>query len=362
MRRLLICVALTFAPYAPYAPLAPNAPNAPNTPGPLPPTIRAYLERVGFASREYEALAAGHAAARVIDTPEHDQLGVVAVVKVNASPARFAAAYHDIVGFESGKGVLGKGVLAMGLVSTPPALSDFSSLVLPSSDLDDLKYCRLGDCAINLSSTAIARLRASEINWSAPGVEESARGFVRQMLASYVDAYQRLGNDALIVYHDVTPPMPIGPRNRQLFADASLLSGLPPIADYFSRYRQAPLADGTEEFFYWQQVTFGMKPVTRVNHVLMTPFTVDDRKGFVLVSRMIYASHYFRDGLEVRYIVPADLSTDSRASYLLCISRSHSESLTGFKGFLIGGTVRRNVRDSMTRYASNVRQTIETGR
>ena len=91
-----------------------------------------------------------------------------------------------------------------------------------------------------------------------------------------------------------------------------------------------------------------MKPVTSVNHVLMTPLTVDDRKGFVLVSRMIYASHYFRDGLEVRYMVPADHSPDPKASYLLCISRSHSESLTGFKGFLIGGAVRRNVRDSMT--------------
>ena len=190
----------------------------------------------------------------------------------------------------------------------------------------------------------------SGINWSDPGVQESARS-VRRCWRSYVDAY-RLGNDALIVYHDVTPPMPIGPRSRQLFADASLLSGLPPIADYFTRYRQAPLADGIEEFFYWQQVTFGMKPVTRVNHVLITPLTVDDRKGFVLVSRMIYASHYFRDGLEVRYIVPTDSPIDPKASYLLCISRSHSESLTGFKGFLIGGTVRRNLRDSMTRYAS----------
>ena len=100
----------------------------------------------------------------------------MAVIRVNASPARFAAAYHDIVSFESGKGVLGKGVLAMGLVSTPPALSDFTSLVLPSSDLDDLKYCRIGDCAINLSNTAIARLRASGINWSGPACRSPRAG------------------------------------------------------------------------------------------------------------------------------------------------------------------------------------------
>jgi hypothetical protein len=367
MRRLLVCLALVFAPLASNAPNAPNAPNTPNAPdgpngpnGPnnaLPPTLRAYLKGAGFTERDYQLLEAGHPAARIIDTAEHDQLGVVAVIRVNASPSRFAAAYHDIVTFESGKGVL-----AMGLISTPPAASDFASLVLPSSDIDDLKDCRSGDCSINLSSTAIARLRASGINWSGPDVQTTARGFVQQMLATYVEAYQRLGNSALVVYHDVTPPMPIGPRTPQLFADATLLSGLPPIANYFTRYRQEPLADGVEEFFYWQVVTFGMKPVTRVNHVLMTPLMVDDRQGFLLVSRMIYASHYFRDGLEVRYIVPADHSTAPRASYLLCISRSHSESLTGFKGFLIGGTVRRRVRDSMSRYAADVRQTIETGR
>ena len=151
MRRLLVCLALTLAPVAPVAPYAPVAPVAPDPPD-LPPTIRAYLERAGFTERDYQLLAAGHAAARIIDTSEHDQLGVVAVIRVNASPARFAAAYRDIVSFESGKGVLGKGVLAMGLVSTPPALADFASLVLPSSDLDDLKGCRIGDCAINLSS------------------------------------------------------------------------------------------------------------------------------------------------------------------------------------------------------------------
>ena len=59
-----------------------------------------------------------------------------------------------------------------------------------------------------------------------------------------------------------------------------------------------------------------MKPVTRVSHVLMAPVIVDDRRALVLVSRMIYSSHYFRDGLEVRGMVPADQSPDPKAFYL----------------------------------------------
>jgi len=369
MRRLLVCLGLVFAPLASNAPNAPNAPNVPNGPnvpnapnapnGPhapnaLPPTIRAYLERVGFGSREYEALAAGRPAARIIETSEHDQLGVVAVIEVNAPPSRFVAANRNIVGFESGDGVL-----AIGTMSMPPVVSDVASLVLPHTDFSDLKSCRIGDCAMNLSSSAIARLRAG-VNWSDVGAPTVARRFVQQMLVDYVEAYQRLGNGALVVYHDVQPPIPTGPRTTQLFVDAGLLSGLPPLGEYFTRYRQVPLPLGVEEVFYWQQLTFGMKPVTRVNHVLMAPVIVDDRRAFVLVSRMIYSSHYFRDGLEVRYMVPVDQSPDPKAFYLLCISRSHSESLTGFKGFLIGGAVRRYVRDWMGRYTAHVREMLES--
>jgi len=48
----------------------------------------------------------------------------------------------------------------------------------------------------------------------------------------------------------------------------------------------------------------------------------------VAASRTIYASHYFRDGLEVKHIVP--VSAERSAFYLLSVNRSHSESLLGF--------------------------------
>ena len=68
---------------------------------------------------------------------------------------------------------------------------------------------------------------------------------------------------------------------------AGLLSGLPPLGEYFTRYRQVPLPLGVEEVFYWQQLTFGMKPVTSVNHVLMAPVIVDDPRAFLFVSPVI---------------------------------------------------------------------------
>ena len=124
---------------------------------------------------------------------------------------------------------------------------------------------------------------------------------------------------------------------------------------YFTSYRSLPLPADAEEFFYWQQLTFGMKPVTRVNHVVH--HSPDDRRPAVVgvVSRMIYSSHYFRDGLEVRYLVPMDASPSSSAFYLVLISRSHSESLAGLKGLLLGGIIRRKVRDSTARHVAHVK-------
>ena len=70
----------------------------------------------------------------------------------------------------------------------------------------------------------------------------------------------------------------------------------------------------------------------------MTPLMVDERQGFVLVSRMI--TPHTTSGMASRAVRRAGGSPDgAQGARRLCISRSHSESLTGFKGFPIGGTV-----------------------
>ena len=123
----------------------------------------------------------------------------------------------------------------------PPVVSDVASLVLPQTDFrrsEELPNRGLRDQPLE---SAIARLRAG-VNWSDVGAPTVARRFVQQMLVDYVEAYQRLGNGALVVYHDVHAADPHRPRTTQLFVDAGLLSGLPPLVEYFTRYRQVPLA------------------------------------------------------------------------------------------------------------------------
>jgi hypothetical protein len=318
----------------------------------LPPSVARYLTSIGFDDDDFAALTSGRPAARITETSARELLGVVAVVRIDRPAQRYIDAFRDIVNFENG----GNGVISMGTFSKPARLEDVGALDVADVDLKDLSNCRVGGCNMNLSASAIERFRA--VNWSAPAAHAQARYALQTILVEYVNDYQARGNAALVVYEDRSP-MPLAARSAALFAGSDALAPLGDIPAYFTKYRSLPLPSNVEEFLYWQQVTFGMKPVTRVNHVAISPWTLDGRPVWAVVSRMIYASHYFRDGLEVRYLVPVDGSPTSSAFYLVYISRSHSESLGGLKGLLLGGIIRRKVRDSTVRHVAHVKARLE---
>jgi hypothetical protein len=319
----------------------------------LPSAVSRYLERVGFDRDDFAAVAAGRAASKIIEASTRELLGVVAVVRVDRPADRYIAAFRDIVAFEKG----GNDVISEGTFSKPARPDDMRALNVPDPDFQELRDCRVNSCEMNLSASAIRQFRT--VNWSAAAARAQARHVLQTTLVDYVNDYQKRGNSALVVYEDRSPPIALAARSTALFADSDALSPLPDIARYFTDYRARPLPAAAEEFLYWQQLTFGMKPVTRVNHVVIAPTTIDGRASWAVVSRMIYSSHYFRDGLELRYLVPVSDSPSASGFYLVLISRSHSESLTGLKGFLLGGIIRRKVRDSTAHHVAHVKARLE---
>ncbi len=319
----------------------------------LPPAVADYLTRAGFEEDDFAALSAGRAASKIIEASTRELLGVVAVVRVDRPAYRYVEAFRDIVGFDRG----GNDVLSMGTFSKPAKLDDVSTLDVADVDMAELRGCRVNGCDMNLSAPAIQRFR--NVNWSAPAARAQARHVLQSTLVDYVNDYQARGNSALMVYEDRSPSIALAARSTALFAGSDALASLSDVAKYFTRFRSLPLPAGAEEFLYWQQLTFGMKPVTRVNHVVISPLTIDQRASWAVVSRMIYSSHYFRDGLEVRYLIPVDESPSAHAFYLVLVTRSHSESLTGLKGLLLGGIIRRKVRDSTARHVAHIKAKLE---
>ena len=317
----------------------------------LAPALVRHLQGEGFSAADLTAIADGTAVARGLPRAERDEAGAIGVVRINLSPDAFLARFRDIVRFERGGGVD-----SVGRFSTPAVVADLDGYVLPAEDALDLQGCALDDCDVNLSASQIQRFRA--VDGRGPGGRARLTVAARQALAEYVADYQRRGNEALAVYRDREPAFHLREASTRLLRQSTELQrAAPALAAYLDRYPAAPLPAGGEEFFYWSVMSFGMKPITRANHVVLMPVTTDGLAGFVAASRTIYASHYFRDGLEVKHIVP--VSPERTAFYLLSVNRSHSESLLGLKGLLLGGRIRSAARSGVERHVLHVKSQAE---
>jgi hypothetical protein len=318
---------------------------------PLAPTLVRHLQGEGFSAADLTAIADGTAVARSLPRADRDEAGAIGVVRINLSPDAFLARFRDIVRFERGGGVD-----AVGRFGTPAVLADLDGYVLPAEDAIDLQGCEIDDCDLNLSAAQIQRFRA--VDGRGPGGRARLTVVARQALVEYVADYQRRGNEALAVYRDREPAFHLREASTRLLRQSTELQrGAPAIASYLDRYPAVALPAGAEEFFYWSVMSFGMKPITRANHVVLMPVTTDGLAGFVAASRTIYASHYFRDGLEVKHIVP--VTPQRTAFYLLSVNRSHSESLTGVKGLLLGGRIRSSARSGVERHVLHVKNQAE---
>jgi hypothetical protein len=61
----------------------------------------------------------------------------------------------------------------------------------------------------------------------------------------------------------------------------------------------------------------------------------------VVISKMLYASHYFWTGIEIRALVPDPVR--GSGFWLPTVNRSRSDGLSGFTGKMIRGRVRSEV-------------------
>ena len=120
----------------------------------------------------------------------------------------------------------------------------------------------------------------------------------------------------------------------------SLVVYLPDLRKYLLEFPNATLPNSTS-FVYWQEAKFGLKPTIRINHLTMT----QQATHTAIVSKMLYASHYFWTALELRVLVPDPAR--GPGFWLVSVNRSRSDGLSGFVGRLIRGKVRGEAEKGM---------------
>ncbi len=320
----------------------------------LPPQLKTAMgSQLKFTPAEITAVEAGRAAAHVIDTGDPEDVFIVGAIRMGATPGQFAARYRNVTEFESGPGVP-----AGGKFSVPPTVNDLTGLNFIKDEVDDIKDCKPGDCTFKIGDPGLQRIRTS-VNWKSPGYVAEFNKLIRSMWLEYLSNYQSKGNAALAVYHDSEKLSRVADGLTKMVKNTPVLQQyVPEMANYLVQFPQGKPPD-SEEFYYWQLAEFGLKPVHRVTHVIMQKKKGQYGEGYLIANKMLYASHYFRSALELRFLIPAEGSDKKPATYIVVLQRSYVDGLTGMKGKLLRGPIMSRSRDAIERYLVAAKSKLE---
>jgi hypothetical protein len=317
----------------------------------LPARLESYVtESVRLTEDERQRLFDGEPVTKFLDADEDTEIAILGAVWVNAPMRRYVEVVSDIETFERG----GRFKVTK-RISAPPQLEDFAALRLPDEDLDDLRRCRVGDCEIKLGEQALQRFR-SEIKWSAPNWRAEANALMQRLAFEYVTRYLEGGNDRLAVYRDNSRPTFVGQEFRTMVDQMPELTiYMPNMRRYLLEYPRVTIPDATS-FLYWQETEFGLKPTIRIGHLTMRE-SPDDT---VVTSKMLYASHYFWTGLELRALLPDP--SRGPGFWFVTVNRSRSDGLSGFTGTFVRRRVRSEVEDGALAGLRSTKQRLESVR
>jgi len=279
---------------------------------------------------------------------------VAGVVKIAAPAEQTVAAIRDIEKFEGGAGFLQTKKL-----SEPPTLNDFATYQVDVDDLESLRSCKPGACDVKLTQSAFPLLQA--INWSAPDVRNQVSALARKIALDYVLAYRRGGNAELAVYADAERPTFVEKEFEEMVQRASHLpSRLPQLMQFLLEYPKVANRAAFEDFTYWSVSDFGLKPVFRLNHVVIHRVPQPAPVRFAIATKQLYANHYFHTALEVRALI--DAAPDAKAHYLVVLNMGRSDGLTGLFGGIVKSKAQAGARDGMVKALTATRDAVEKRR
>ena len=311
-----------------------------------------------FLSRELLAKPAeitriheGRPYVTLLPSTQDREIVVGGVVKIAAPAEQTVAAIRDIEKFESGAGFVQTRRL-----SNPPTLNDLAAYQVDPKDLESLRRCKPGSCEVKLTRETLSLLQA--INWSEPDVRNRVSALARQAAFEYVQAYRRGGNSALAVYTDAERPTFVEKEFEEMVQRASELpSRLPQLMQFLLEYPKVANRAAFEDFTYWSVADFGLKPVFRLNHVVIHKVPQPAPVRFAIATKQLYANHYFHTALEVRALI--DAAPDAKAHYMVVLNMGRSDGLTGLFGGLVKSKAQAGARDGMVKALNATREAVE---
>ncbi|HSP91300.1 MAG TPA: hypothetical protein VLN08_10345 [Vicinamibacterales bacterium] len=312
-------------------------------------------QRFGFTPDQLAAVDAGTPVAVVLPSNVDHEIAVAGAVFVRATAGRLASLLQDVEQLETGKGYIRTRKLR-----NPPRLGDFAGFQLPAADVEALRDCRPGRCDVKLGQDGFDLFAKND--WSAPAAAARVNARARQWSLDYVVAYRKGGNRNLAVYLDSDKPQSVAREFEEMTGRPDAWpDALTPLATYFRGYPEAARPRRTSDFFDWSLAEFGLKPVFRINHVVVHGTGRTSGLRHVVAVKQLYASHYFHTAFEVRAVV-SDGRPSSKGVYLVMLNMARSDGLTGVLGrLIIKPKAIRGSRGGLERALAAIKRMAEAG-
>ncbi len=304
---------------------------------------KALSEKAAFGETDFAALQLNQPVVRSIRTSDKAEIAVSGLVNIRAAADEFLRSYRESMTTKSNAAIL-----EIGSFGREPSLADLETLTLETEDIEDLKECVVGACQVKLSAAMIERFR-KEINWDAADYPVRVTSLFRQMLSEYVKNYRARGEAALIEYSDKGDQVSLAREQRAI-------NSAPSYINEFIKDSKAGL-QLLEDALVWSKVKFGLKPVIAINHIQIYKRNSDVGPQVLVVSKQIYANHYFNasQALTAFVRVPDALN----GAYLVSENRSRADGLEGPFGKIKRGVVEKKAVEGLRTILEHSKASLE---
>jgi hypothetical protein len=309
-----------------------------------------FHQYVNLSDDQVQSIRKGKAVAKVLASPDPDEVFVFGSIYVDSSPERYLMLAADIDALRRLPNYL-----AIRKFSDPPQAADLAGFTLEEDDIKELQRCKPGHCEVQLPSGTMQAFQQS-VNWSAPDRADQVNHLAQQMALKALQRYMQGGNAALGTYRDKQHPTAVAETFSSLLSEMRALPVyLPELNRYLLDYPTASSEDIKSQF-YWEKVNFGLKPTLRITQAVIYRGPSPDKPAYGVAVKQLYASHYFETALDLTVCVR---DTDGKGFYLITIKGSRQAGLTGFKGSIVRKVAVDKTRSSLEKALLSIKEELE---
>lgn len=313
---------------------------------------RFFRDNIGLKPEQVTEIHAGQAVSKVLPSRNSGEVFLFGAIHVHATPQQYLTYSQD---FERLRKV--PNYLALGVFGRPPKISDLEGFGLDNEDVQGLKSCKQGDCAVQVAAGTMSQLQQG-IQWSSANVNDQVNAYLQRTALQRVLDYQSQGNKALGIYNDKRDPTEVAKAFSFMLSYSKVLpESAPEFYNYLLTYPERRPGN-VQDVIYWERVKFGLKPTLRVVHKLMMKGMPGDDIVCAVAEKQLYASHYFETAIDLSFCI-RDVAQPSNGFYLISLMGSEQSGLSGAKGAIIRkvavGRSESNLRDALVA----IRQDLE---